>query len=1073
MLIKLDKFTQQNLEGFRKIIKKYVKKTSLSAAWYEHNERGTGRNVLFHASRNIHALIVQLSQYHQRVSMDNDASEPWVPPSVFSRTTTKYWVAPKDLVRLKLFLLHELPILEVSGPSAPVNLDFYRQTHTQVHNMISSVYLDNETCTTYHTRIQRLDGAQLFRLRWYGGAAPAADGAGVNDMPLPPAHGTVYLERKTHRDKKVSEGQPSTKERFPLAMSLVSAFLSGQISPERCFETMALTGHIKAGAGDKHLALAQACQQTIISQRLVPKVRTVYHRTAFQRSDSNQVRVSLDHPCHFVREDETRPRFWETLGDTPGCEPFPYGVLELKLCGEAPEWVDDLLRTGMLIRVDKFSKFLTSMVTHYSHAVEIMPYWIDSLSPVMDEEEPVLETGDEEIELAAAAAAEAAKTGEPASITASGSSSTTTTTTANATATTTTATEAAHASVNSGSAGIRMRKGKKNKGKGGGGGDGGSTGTGSTAPVTKGGSNNSNNDTKDKKKKVVKKTGGGGGGGGGGRSAQIALVKQPKRLKVEPKTFFANERTFIQWLSVSVFLITLSSAFMSLGGTARIAGTMFFPVAMLFIIYAFGVYRWRLKKINAGDSSGRFDDPYGPWIFTLVLSAVTVGVAALAWSTAGDPPTQTAALDMRGLGTKPPLWLAEAYESSCGGDSNAEKIWSTAAASSDNNTSKAVWRLTRTVPRGQLRDARSVNDWRRVSERRLEAAWPTVAMPDVWARTVWSWTSGATVYPASGRAELAVSSSDFAVGDLSPPPTSSGELDSGDGGSATGVSDDIPITQHTFTAACGAGNASAGYSWPLTPPSAVDPEALLATPQSAVLALQAAVVNASTVYLAGVPSLGDEPAVLYETVFAYGMSTLFLDSATGTARALLTLAYSSQADAALLRAPLHASWTVELIASAGRPLSPGAAAAALRQGQALMETLSEPVPDTGVIVGAIVGSLIALFVVLFGALLWHSGHIQMPKSLLLWRSRRDRVPATATTPNAGEEETLNDASAAAASSLSQAKDVKNVTSAANAAAAAAAVPRGDYVVELGDVRTDSHLVAKAPAAVRNSHNTYV
>lgn len=50
--------------------------------------------------------------------------------------------------------------------------------------------------------------------------------------------------------------------------------------------------------------------------------------------------------------------------------------------------------------------------------------------------------------------------------------------------------------------------------------------------------------------------------------------------KIEPKTFFANERTFIQWLSAATLLVTLS--ILLLGSDlnyARTCGFVVMPVA--------------------------------------------------------------------------------------------------------------------------------------------------------------------------------------------------------------------------------------------------------------------------------------------------------------------------------------------------------------------------------------------------------------------------------------------------------------------------------------------------------------
>ena len=78
----------------------------------------------------------------------------------------RYMISPEDLVRVKLFLIKELPILEVSGASSKIDIEFDKQTVSQAHNYISSVYLDNETCKSYHERINKEEGAQLFRVRW-------------------------------------------------------------------------------------------------------------------------------------------------------------------------------------------------------------------------------------------------------------------------------------------------------------------------------------------------------------------------------------------------------------------------------------------------------------------------------------------------------------------------------------------------------------------------------------------------------------------------------------------------------------------------------------------------------------------------------------------------------------------------------------------------------------------------------------------------------------------------------------------------------------------------------------------
>ena len=63
----------------------------------------------------------------------------------------------------------------------------------------------------YHTRITKQPHAIAVRLRWYG---------------VDPTAGTVFVERKTHRESWT--GEESVKERFALPHELVVPFLTGE-----------------------------------------------------------------------------------------------------------------------------------------------------------------------------------------------------------------------------------------------------------------------------------------------------------------------------------------------------------------------------------------------------------------------------------------------------------------------------------------------------------------------------------------------------------------------------------------------------------------------------------------------------------------------------------------------------------------------------------------------------------------------------------------------------------------------------------------------------------------------------
>ena len=104
-------------------------------------------------------------------------------------------------------------------------------------------------------------------------------------------------------------------------------------------------------------------------------------------------------------------------------------------------------------------------------------------------------------------------------------------------------------------------------------------------------------------------------------------------LRLEPKVFFANERTFLSWLNFSVILGGLAVGLLNFGDrVGQISAACFTLVAMLAMLYALGVFHWRAKRIRTrGGASGSgvggfggFDDRLGPTILTVALAAAVI-----------------------------------------------------------------------------------------------------------------------------------------------------------------------------------------------------------------------------------------------------------------------------------------------------------------------------------------------------------------------------------------------------------------------------------------------------------------
>ncbi|KAG5458730.1 MAG: hypothetical protein BJ554DRAFT_994, partial [Olpidium bornovanus] len=109
------------------------------------------------------------------------------------------------------------------------------------------------------------------------------------------------------------------------------------------------------------------------------------------------------------------------------------------------------------------------------------------------------------------------------------------------------------------------------------------------------------------------------------REAAVKPITIPTR--VEPKIFFANERTFLHWLHFAVLLGSLAVGLVNFGDTAgRTAGVLFTFISIGIMFYALAIYQWRAEKIRRRDK-GAYDDLVGPVVLAVTLfSAVTINI---------------------------------------------------------------------------------------------------------------------------------------------------------------------------------------------------------------------------------------------------------------------------------------------------------------------------------------------------------------------------------------------------------------------------------------------------------------
>lgn len=95
-------------------------------------------------------------------------------------------------------------------------------------------------------------------------------------------------------------------------------------------------------------------------------------------------------------------------------------------------------------------------------------------------------------------------------------------------------------------------------------------------------------------------------------------------VRVEPKAFFANERTFLSWVQFAIFLGGIGTAMVGLGDVhAYMCGVMLVGISAIFAFYALYLFHSRAMRIRAKDP-GPYEDIAGPLILVSLFILVMI-----------------------------------------------------------------------------------------------------------------------------------------------------------------------------------------------------------------------------------------------------------------------------------------------------------------------------------------------------------------------------------------------------------------------------------------------------------------
>jgi hypothetical protein len=277
-------------------------------------------------------------------------------------------------MELKTRILRHLPVL-VYNPQTSKIAD-----GTEPDPTVTSIYFDNPKFSLYTKKVGHEPDAPSLRLRWYGPLEEETD---------------IIFEKKIIREGDVSE-----EERFLAKDRHIQPLIRGDYKMERSIDRM------KAVYGDDSDRVKQFenavsnIQSFIKDSQLQPMLRANYTRTAFEIPGDDRIRISIDTNLALIREDAIDvdrpcrdPDDWHRgdIDDKQMEYPFneirkgeinrfPFGVVEIKIKGQKRyEWVDDIMSSHLVKEAPRFSKFVHGVATLLEDYVNTFPFWLSQV----------------------------------------------------------------------------------------------------------------------------------------------------------------------------------------------------------------------------------------------------------------------------------------------------------------------------------------------------------------------------------------------------------------------------------------------------------------------------------------------------------------------------------------------------------------------------------------------------------------------------------------------------------------------------------------------------------------------
>ena len=534
------------------------------------------------------------------------------------------WVHPENLLEVKTTILRRLPVL-VFNPQTSKIAD-----GTQRDPAITSIYFDNPRFSLYTNKIAQEQDPASLRLRWYGQLSQKPE---------------ILLEKKV-----IKEGDVSEDQRFGIKEKYVTPFIHGDYKMEKSILKM------KERSGEDSLQVKEFeksvddIQNFLREHELQPVLRANYTRTAFQIPGDDRVRISLDTDLALIREDAIDtdrpcrdPEDWHRrdIDDNEMEYPFssirkgeinrfPFAILEIKIKGNKQyEWAEDIMNSHLVYPAPRFSKFAHGVAQLFEDNVNIFPFWLSALETDIrrdpkqafkEEQESKAKAAEDELAVGSFIRSRNSPLARPSKSSIVGSPASNVSARRPTFVQRAAAEDAHRASIAAKTAVAEEPKNVTDIAEEDDSDDDGiQADRNTTAPTTSQGLRSLfpgfSTSKYARSRRAYEKL-------PPGVFQPDVWIKDQGTLKIEPKVWLANQRTFIKWQHVAILLASLSLGLFNAAGVddtvARALAIVYVVVAVFAGAWGWGVYTWRSNLIRK--RSGRdFDAVLGPCIVCIGL----------------------------------------------------------------------------------------------------------------------------------------------------------------------------------------------------------------------------------------------------------------------------------------------------------------------------------------------------------------------------------------------------------------------------------------------------------------------